>query len=385
MKVTHFVRRLAATSSLFVVTGLCAGLATFDCQAAEQALGGSVLYAQTHVDTSDSPNGTSVYRAPAAGGVVTSLIPLSLGTLDLGERWSPYGRAIVVERVATKDWFTESQLYRMASKGGSPQQITLGRSRHQHPVWGPSGWIAYVEGGVDNHQCLALVKPRGEDPHVLFCPGPADAVFQAPQWSLDGKALFAEVHYYASTGVNPPAYSDVYRVDVLTGKATRISHLNIGDVAHLAISPDGACGVYAWDATSAMAIVHFGTGKMVGSEFGNLYGSSPHWSHDGKMIAFAQTVAVPGSSYGTFGAVFVMAPDGTHVHAITTHPVAFDYYTPVQWSNDDTHMLLNRTRYVIQGPQAGQYFSVQMLDIYTQAITTVAQNGTAGDGAWEPY
>ncbi|MFC3652893.1 TolB family protein [Dyella humi] len=375
------MRRLVATSS-FIVAGLSAAVCASGSQAAEQAPSGSILFSQTHVDAFDSPDGTALYRAPAVGGAVTKLAPLTIGTLDLGARWSPLGHAVVFERVATTDWFTESEIYRMDRNAGELRQITVGKSRHQLPVWGPSNWIAYIDGGVDTNQCVALVRPNGDDQHTLFCPGPTDAVFQAPQWSLDGSELFVEVHYYGVVGVNPPAYSDVYKVDVATGKAARISHLNIGDVAHLSISPDGTHGVYAWDATSAMEVVDFTTGKSLGSEFGDLYGASPSWSRDGRYIAFAQTVNVPGSSYGTFGAVFAMSADGSRVRQITTHPVAFDYYYPVEWSQDDSHILLNRTRYIIQGEHAGAYFSVHVLDVATQAISNVTDNGTADDGAW---
>lgn len=381
MKVAQLVRRFAATSSFVFAAAIVAAHAS-GSQAAEQVPDGSVLYSQTHVDASDSPNGTALYRAPASGGMNAKLAPLTLGTLDLGARWSPHGRAIVFERVTTADWFTESQIYRMDRNGGNVRQITLGKSRHQLPVWGPTGWIAYIEGGVDTNQCLATVRSNGERQHVLFCSGITDAVFQAPQWSLDGRQLFVEFHYYGTEGVNPPVYSDFYKVDVATGKATRVSHLNIGDVAHLAISPDGAHGVYAWDATSAMEVVDFTTGKSVGSEFGTLYGTSPTWSRDGRYVAFTQNVSVPGSTCGTFGAVFAMRADGSHVRQLTTHPVAFDYYYPVQWSEDDTQILLNRTRYIIQGANAGQYMSVHVLDLATQAISTVASNGTADEGAW---
>ncbi|HUA79882.1 MAG TPA: hypothetical protein VL997_05880 [Dyella sp.] len=382
MNVVQLVRRVSATFSL-AVAGLGVAAYATSIQAAEQAPSGSILYSQTHVDTNDSPNGTALYRAPAAGGTVTTLLPLTLGTLDLGARWSPNGGDIVFERVATADWFTESEIYRMNRHGGMVQQMTVGKSRHQLPVWGPSGWIAFIDGGVDTNQCLAMVRPNGDDQHVLFCPGPMDAVFQVPQWSLDGRKLFVEVHYYGVVGVNPPAYSDVYRVDVASGKATRISHLNIGDVAHLAISPDGTHGVYAWDATSAMEIVNFTNGKTQGSEYGSLYGVSPAWSHDSRYIAFANNVDVPGSSYGTFGAVFVMTAGGSTLRQITTHPVAFEYNYPVAWSEDETHILLNRIRYIIQGPQEGEYQSVNLLDIGTQAISTVTDNGTADEGAWQ--
>ncbi|WP_233841593.1 hypothetical protein [Dyella sp. 2HG41-7] len=381
MKVIKLARRVRATFSL-VVAGLSVAAFASSVQAAGQAPGGSILYTQTHVDTSDSPDGTALYRASTAGGAAATLLPLTVGTLDLGARWSPHGGDVVFERVATADWFTESQIYTMDRSGGKLKQITLGKSRHQLPVWGSSGWIAYIDGGVDTNQCLALVRPSGGDQHVVFCPGPTDAVFQAPQWSIDGRKLFVEVHYYGVVSVNPPAYSDVYRVDVASGKATRVSHLEIGDVAHLSISPDGTHGVYAWDSTSAMEVVDFTTGKTKGSEFGSFYGSSPVWSRDSRYVAFSNNVNVPGSSYGTFGAVFVMPADGSAVRQITTHPVAFEYYYPVAWSDDESHILLDRTRYIIQGPQEGEYMSVHLLDIATQGISTVTANGTADEGAW---
>lgn len=381
MKVAQLVRRWAATSSV-VVAGLSLAIYASGSQAAERALSGSVLYSQTHVDADDSPDATALFRASAAGGTAAKLAPLTIGTLNLGARWSPHGRSIVFERVATSQWFTESELYRMDANGGNLRQITLGKSRHQLPVWGPSNWIAYIDGGVDTNQCLAVVRSNGEHQHVLFCPGPTDAVFQAPQWSPNGKELFAEVHYYGADGVNPDAFSDVYRVDVATGKATRISHLDIGDVAQLAISPDGTHGVYAWDATSAMEVVDFATGKTRGSEYGNFYGSSPSWSHDGKYVAFERDVTLPGMSYSTAGAVFAMTADGSRVVQVTRKPVSYNYYYPVQWSKDDLHLLLNRTNYVIQGPHEGTYFSVDVLNLDTQAISTVAANGTAEEGAW---
>ncbi|GGA38670.1 TolB family protein [Dyella nitratireducens] len=380
MKFTQRVRRLAVTLS-FVVTASCAAIYAPDGKAAEQAPDGSVLYSQSHVAAGDVTDATAIYVTPAAGGKTMALTPLTIGTLDLGARWSTYGHAIVFERVATVDWFIESQIYRLNRDNGTLQQITIGKSRHQYPVWGPSSWIAFIDGGVDNHQCLAMVRPNGNDQHTLFCPGPANGAFQPPQWSPDGKQLFVEIHYLGTEGLTPPSYSDVYSVDVATGKAIRISHLNTGDPAHLVISPDGTRGVYAWDTTSAMEIVNFITGKTSGGEFGDLYGSSPSWSHDSKHFAFSRNVTVTGSPF-PFGAVFVMCAVSGDVRQITNKPDGFDFYYPVGWSRDDSHMLLNRTNHIVQGPNEGVYYSVNMLDVNTQAISTVADSGTADEGAW---
>ncbi|WP_333676265.1 hypothetical protein [Dyella sp.] len=381
MKVTQRVRRLAATLT-FVAAALWIAVYAPNSEATEQAPDGSVLFSQNHLAPGDVTDATSIYLASAAGGKVRQLTPLTIGTRDLGAHWSTHGHVVVFERVATADWFTQSQIYRLDRNNGRLRQITLGKSRHQYPVWGPRGWIAFIDGGVDNHQCLALVRPNGGDQHVLFCPGPADGAFQPPQWSLDGRQLFVEIHYFGDVGLTPPSYSDVYRVDAATGKTTRISHLNTGDPAHLAISPDGTRGIYTWDATSAMEIVNFTTGRTTGGEFSELYGSSPSWSHDSKHFAFTRNVAVTGSPF-PFGAVFVMCSVSGKVRQLTNKPDGFDFYYPAGWSRDDSHILLNRTHYITTGPDAGEYFSVNMLDVNTQAISVVANGGTVDEGAWE--
>lgn len=381
MKFMQLARRWTATFS-FVVAASSAAVYAPGIQATEQVPDGSVLFSQSHVAPGDITNATAIGVTHAAGGTTKQLTPLTIGTLDLGARWSPHGHAIVFERVATTDWFTESQIYRLNRDNGRLQQITVGKSRHQYPVWGPGSWIAFIDGGVDNNQCLAVVRPNGDDQHTLFCPGPADGAFQPPQWSLDGKQLFVEIHYFDGAGLSPPVYSDVYKVDVATGKATRISHLQSADQGHLVISPDGKRGIYAWDTTTAMEIVDFTTGKTRGGEFGNLYGSSPSWSHDSKHFAFTRDVAVPGSPF-PFGAVFVMCSVSGEVRQITNKLDPFDAYYPVDWSQDDSHILLNRTHHIISGPNQGVYMSVNMLDVNTQAISTVADSGTASEGAWK--
>lgn len=380
MKVMQLARYWTATLS-FAAAVLCAAAYSPGSQAAGQTPDGLVLFSQSHLAPGDVTDATALYQASAGGGHVMSLTPLAVGTLDLGARWSTHGHDIVFERVAKADWFSESQIYRLDRGHGSVQQITIGKSRHQFPVWGPGAWIAYVEGGVDSNQCLALVRPNGNDQHTLFCPGPANGAFQPPQWSRDGKQLFVEIHYLDGTGLSPPSYSDVYRVDAATGAATRISHLNIGDPAKLAISPDGTRGIYAWDTTSAMEIVNFTTGKTTGGEFGNLYGSSPSWSHDSRHFAFDRTVAATGSPF-PFGAVFVMCAVTGEVRQVTDKPDGFDAYYPVDWSRDDSRILLNRTLHLVNGPNRGVYTSVSMLDLNTQAISTVAADGTADKGAW---
>lgn len=131
-----------------------------------------------------------------------------------------------------------------------------------------------------------------------------------------------------------------------------------------------------------MVIADFTTNTGIGSEAGPLYGSSPVWSPNSKHIAFTQNVFIPGSQVDTFGAIFVMNDDGTNSHQITTHPVADEYFYPAQWARDGSHLLLNRVQYFINGVNSHSEQSVNMLDLDTQSITTVADAGTTDQDAW---
>lgn len=392
MKVALFACRLATAASL-AVSGLFITAYTPDVRAADQVqatdpmLTGSILFSRSRYDSNASPYATALYRAAAGGGVATSLTPQTSGTLDLGAHWSPRGSAIVFERVNTAEWFKQSEIYRVDRDGKSLRPITVGQSRHQDPAWGRyNNWIAYLDGGVDQHQCVGLVRPNGNEQHALFCPSPSDGTLSAPQWTPDEKQLLVEIHYYDwnSSTLNPPAISDVYKVDAFTGKATRISHLIFAEAEDdLQFSPDGTRALYRWNETSGMEIVDFSTGKTVGSEANGPYGDSPRWSNDSRQIAFTQEIFLPGSTSEIFGAVFVMRADGTHVRQLTNKPVANDYYYAVGWSDNDSHILLDRTRQVIQGLHASQIYSVHVLDVGTQAITEVTDNGIASQGAWK--
>ena len=385
MKVTQLLRRLAATPSVVAVFSF-ATLCAPGSQAADHALRGSVLFSQSHVSSDGLfTDAIALYRAPAAGGASTQLTPMTIGTLDIGARWFANGHDVVFERVDYR--YTASQLYRMDRDGNHLRQITVGASMHQYPAVGPDHWIAYLDGGFQQNDCLALVKTNGDDQHIVFCPQPADASIATPQWSSDGKSIFLDVNWtdWAQGGLDPPEWSDVYKVDVSTGKATWIFHWYQGEYpSTFVVSPDGTRAVFVWS-NSAMVIANFVTNSGIGSEAGPLYGAGPTWSPDSKHIAFTQNVFIPGSGVDQFGAIFVMDNDGTHARQITTHPVADEYFYPVQWSKDGSHILLNRVQYFINGVHSYSEQSVNMLDLCNQAITTVTPAGGADYDAWEQH
>jgi Tol biopolymer transport system component len=385
MKVTQLLRRLAATPSLVAVFSLATFCAT-NSQAEEHALRGSVLFYQSHENSSGTiTDAIALFRAPAAGGASTQLTPVTVGTLDIGARWFGHGRNVVFERVNPN--YTASQLYRMDRNGNHLRQITVGSEMHQNPAVGPDHWVAYLDGGFQQNDCLALVKTNGDDQHILFCPQPADATIATPQWSSDGKSIFLDVNWtdWAQGGLDPPQWSDVYKVDVATGKATWIFHWYEGDYpSDFVVSPDGTRAVLRWY-NSAMVIADFVTNTGIGSEAGPLYGAGPTWSPDSKHIAYAQNVYIPGSGVEQFGAIFVMDNDGTHPRQITTHLVADEYFWPVQWSNDGSHILLNRVQYFVNGVHSYAEQSVNMLELCNQKITTVTASGLADRDAWEQY
>lgn len=377
MKLPQFARRLVAPP-LFALAASLAALAAPAGVAAQQTPGGSVLFTQVHYgplgqDDPAGPDATRLSRVKASGGHVTPLTSLVHHVFYNGARWSRNGRAIVYERETWESRSTRSQIHRVDRQGGSHQRLTRGLSRHDNPVWGPGPWVAFVEGGWGVDQCLALVRPNGDNQHILFCP-PQSAGLGTPQWSPNGRQLYVEAYYETTGGgLDKPALSDLYRVNVNTGHATLVWRLKSGGGESYAslgeLSPDGSRGIYHYDDGREL-LINYRTGKSL-----VIPGSSPRFSPDGRKIAFHRKVDTP--DFRDFGAIYVMCADGTDVRRITNTIVPDDFYSVADWSADGSQLLLNRKRNTDQG----QSYTIHIIDLKTQRISYVA-TGTAGKGAW---
>jgi Tol biopolymer transport system component len=369
MKLSQFARRLAATSS-FVAASMFVVLALPGRPLhAQQAPDESIVFFQSHHSDTGFEDARALYRVSPNGGRVTQLTPLSLNNYYLGAHWSLSGKTIVYEHVNLTH-FSRSQIYRIGRHGGAFQRLTSGPTRHELPVWGPGPWVAFIGRDVEGHPCLTLIRPTGGEEHVLLCEMRPDAELQTPQWSTDGTHIYLESRYPGQNSLDPPEYSDLFEVTTASGQARLMATREV--FGALEVSPDGTHGVYAEGPN--MRVVDFATGNER-----VVTGTNPRFSRDGSKIAFTRFIQVTATK--DFGAIYVMQTDGSHQHRITDNVVADNTFSPVDWSSDGNHILLDRTRLYVKDGHYYRHLSLHMVNARTHKVWFVA-DGSADKGAW---
>jgi Tol biopolymer transport system component len=366
-------RRLAATAS-FVIAFSCMPLfasgSDADGHRHDCDVEGSILFSRSQMDVAGNLNEAGLFRADASGGHVVQLTPLKLGDLYIGGRWSPEGRDIVYEYTTySANLVTPTQLYRANRDGGAVRQITVGAGPKLDPVWSPNGWIAFIN-GQDENGCLWIVRPDGKDQHLLFCPNLSVESVDAPQWSLDGKYIYLDVRWLPPIGLEPPEYSNLYKVNAETGEATLILSYATNDGLFdlsVSVAPDGNHGIYVENLSGTMQVIGYPAGNVVAQ----MSGYAPVWSKDSKHFVFTRNLSVPGTSRN-FGALFVADADGSHERQLTPTLVANEFFEAADWLDDGTHVVVNRSY---------NKDTMLIIDVNTGATTKIAE-GTAALGAW---
>jgi Tol biopolymer transport system component len=372
MKAFYPARRLAATPLVlaFLLAPSFAFTSDADNRGQDCDLRGSILFSRSQADDLGNLTEAALFRTNTSGGHVDQLTPLKNGDLYIGGRWSPNGQDIVYEyTTSSANLVTPTQLYRANRDGGSVRQLTVGPGPKFGPAWSSTGWIAFIN-GQDENGCLWAVRSDGTAQHLLFCPNLDVETLAPPQWSLDGKDVYLNVLWLPPIGLEPPEYSNLYKVNVETGAVTLILSYNTNDTlyaASLSVSPDGKYGVYVQNDTATMQVVSYPAGNVVAQ----IAGTAPVWSKDSKRIIFSRNLSVPGTSRN-FGALFVADLDGSHERQLTPHLVANEFFTAADWLDDGTHVVINR---------AYNVSTVLIIDVNTGAMNPVTQ-GSADLGAW---
>lgn len=184
-------------------------------------------------------------------------------------------------------------------------------------VWSPDGrQLAFIMDEDTSHN-VYVMDADGSNQRRLT-DGPSISLSLA--WSPDSQ----HIAFVSYRDRNPLFNYDIYVVDVDTAELHRLTQEPVFE-QYPAWSPDGNSIVFTQQG------IHYGNDIYImnadGSDLHLLvedaWGYGPVWSHDGRHIAFYNTL---GSNAG----IYVMDADGTNVHHLVTN-LAVD---PV-WSPDD--------------------------------------------------
>jgi Tol biopolymer transport system component len=323
---------------------------------------------------------SALFRIRPTNRKVVPLTPQTEGARYLPGSWSPSGSSIAYTYFTPT---TYAQIAVVDRQGGSARRITAGPGPYGQPVWGPHGTIAFISDrsteGVpgSDEGCLSVVKASGVGQHVLFCPpfrgDLRPFLFTSrPQWSADGKNIYIDVEALEA-GLEPTfGDSRIYRVNARTGAATKITEQKFDSTTTVSIAPDGRHAVYALTGANApLVVVNLlnGARRTLGAT-----GAEARYSRDGCRIAFVRRESVINTQ--SFGTVYVMNADGSHVHRAIRHPDPDATYAIADWSPDGKRLLVNKA--------VGDQVNDQVLQIVNLASGKASRltRGTAGEGAW---
>ena len=244
-----------------------------------------------------------------------------------GAAWSPDGQQIAF----TTDISGRSNLWKVRASGGWPIQLTQSDDRQYNAVWSPDGkWIVYQQdhAGDELWDLYAIPSDGGEAVNLTNTPAIRE---QGPHWSHDGKTIslgyktkdgaqhdialldWNTRRVHKLTNEQQPGYSwsvvawskndktiyadrvnplftdsDVYRIDVATGKAENLTP-HQGTIRYLAssLSPDDGTILLSSDAKGGymnIALLDVATKKI-------------SWVTDLKWEAFAGNFSPDGKRY----------------------------------------------------------------------------------------
>lgn len=254
-----------------------------------------------------------------------------------------------------------SEIWIVDARGGEPRRLTDSQKGDEAPRWAPDGrHIAFISERSDSRQ-IWLLNLEGGDPQRLTDMKTGVSAFE---WSTDGKKI-------AFLTVDPVSDEEAQRdrttggVQIVDAKF-ELSHLHVLDVAtdterqltHGAFtvqdfswSPDGTQIAFTWRPTSRdvdddksdVFVVSLDDGGVRSLYVHPGRDDNPHWSPDGKYVAFESAMSEVGEYASAH--LLVVPAKGGQARDVTPR-VGERIYAFYGWSPD------NQTLYfqIRQGP-----------------------------------
>jgi dipeptidyl aminopeptidase/acylaminoacyl peptidase len=195
--------------------------------------GDVIAYVRTHIDEESKEPRSAIWVAPATGGAPVQFT--RGGKCDAQPNWSPDGRTLAF----VSDRGGDKQIWLIDRFGGEARQLTTMRNGAANPVWSPDGKrLAFISLVGPDDKREELSKPKTEADKKADEKKAKDEarVFTRMGWRFD------------PIGIRPPRQSQIWVVDVPEASGTAATPIQVtwGEYDHTA----------------------------------------PHWSPDGKLIAF---------------------------------------------------------------------------------------------------
>jgi dipeptidyl aminopeptidase/acylaminoacyl peptidase/leucyl aminopeptidase (aminopeptidase T) len=192
---------------------------------------------------------------------------------------SPDGRwvAYTISAADMKEDAVNTNIWLVASEGGSPRQLTRHPKTDTSPRWSPDGkWIAFLSDRGDGTQIYRIAPDGGEAENLTTSKSPVSAF----QWSPDGKSI---AYLSVDPSTEAQTQHDKDKDDARVNEHEyRMTHL--------------------WVMTVVTRAAHRLT-------HGWYTVSDPQWSPDSRWIAYV-TNPTPHANDGGVSDIWIVAPDG---------------------------------------------------------------------------